>query len=194
MSLQHCSGQYFRLSILQGEYPDGRFDAPLQRAVLDAPPAEGLQGDSYLNSVYTMFPFNGLIRNVAPGASALLPVIVGLQNPASLLPLHYINGFYHQTQYRGYVNSNVSQVQATGTKVLGPMVGADSSVLVVEAAVMHVHNMPDVAIESPAGGTLDPVEKSDADATSFGYRVATRLDYNNAIGLGQSVPVRTVPA
>ena len=33
----------------------------------------------------------------------------------------------------------------------------------------------------PAGGVLE-TEDADADATSWGYRVAARLDYNNAIG------------
>ena len=53
-----------------------------------------------------------------------------------------------------------------------------------EAALMHVHGMPDKSmepLESPAGGVLE-TEDADADATSWGYRVAARLDYNNAIG------------
>ncbi|MYH91732.1 MAG: DUF1302 domain-containing protein [Gammaproteobacteria bacterium] len=36
-------------------------------------------------------------------------------------------------------------------------------------------------MESPAGGTLDTAD-ADADATSWGYRIAARLDYYNAIG------------
>ena len=59
---------------------------------------------------------------------------------------------------------------------------------------MHVHDMPDKALEpleSPAGGMtclLPPPDgtrrapEADADATSWGYRIAARLDYNNAIG------------
>ena len=69
---------------------------------------------------------------------------------------------------------------------------------------MHVHNMPGGKgvpttnpdgspnpafananpIESPAGEPDDDpyTYSSDADATSWGYRLATRLDYNNAIG------------
>ena len=35
-------------------------------------------------------------------------------------------------------------------------------------------------LESPAGGTL-ATGKADADATSWGYRLAARLDYNNAV-------------
>ena len=61
--------------------------------------------------------------------------------------------------------------------------GADGVVFVAEAALMYVHDMPDqdTPLESPAGGTLATGE-ADADATSWGYRLAARLDYNNAIG------------
>ena len=94
----------------------------------------------------------------------------------------------------GYVRRDVSQIQATATRVFGPTMGADGLVLVAEAALMHVHGMPngkgvastdltpsDMPLESPAGGTLGE-GKADADATSWGYRIAARLDYNNAIG------------
>ncbi len=84
-------------------------------------------------------------------------------------------------EIQGYVRRNVSQVQATATRVFGPVLNSDSMVLVAEAAVMHVHGMPNEPIESPAGGVLAEGE-ADADATSWGYRIATRLDYNNAIG------------
>ena len=104
----------------------------------------------------------------------LAPVIIGLQNSA------YVDTYSPQT-VQGYVHRDVSQIQATGTKVLGPMLGADSSVLLVEAALMRVHGMPNEPLESPAGGVLS-AERSDANATSWGYRLAGRLDYNNAIG------------
>ena len=84
----------------------------------------------------------------------------------------------------GYIERNVSQIQATATKVLGPTFGADSLAFVTELALMHVHGMPDkneTPLESPAGGSLSSTD-ADADATSFGYRMAARLDYNNAIG------------
>ena len=78
----------------------------------------------------------------------------------------------------------MSQLQATATRVFGPTFGADALVFLTEAAVMHVHDMPDKSdepLESPAGGVLAEGE-ADADATSWGYRLAARLDYNNAIG------------
>ena len=88
------------------------------------------------------------------------------------------------TDVQGYIERDVSQIQATATKVFGPTMGADGQVFVTEVALMHVHDMPDKntePLESPAGGTLAE-GKADADGTSWGYRVAARLDYNNAIG------------
>ncbi len=97
----------------------------------------------------------------------------------------------------GYVRRDVSQGQATATKVFGPLLGADGGAFVTELAVMHVHDMPsgkgvpsgeltpnDQPLESPAGsvGKGDSYDPNDADATSWGYRLAARLDYNRAVG------------
>lgn len=112
----------------------------------------------------------------------LRPVIdaLGLAETAPQdLPAYLI--FYRPTNVQGYVEREVSQVQATATRVFGPMAGADALVFVTEAALMHVHNMPDEPLESPAGGTLSDAAAA-ADATSWGYRLAARLDYNNAVG------------
>ena len=85
----------------------------------------------------------------------------------------------------GYVERDVSQVQVTGTKVLGPTLGADGLAFITEVALTHVHDMPDqdqIPLDSP--GTGDAL----ADATSWGYRAAARLDYNNAIGAARVSP------
>ena len=84
----------------------------------------------------------------------------------------------------GYVERDVSQIQATATKVFGPTMGADGLVFLTEVAMMQVHDMPgeDTPLESPAGGVLTTDEEADADATSWGYRLAARLDYHNAVG------------
>ncbi len=97
---------------------------------------------------------------------------------------------YRPTKIQGYVEREVSQVQATATRVFGPMAGADALVFVGEAALMHVHDMPDEPLESPAGGVLSArnVAAADADATSWGYRLAARLDYTNAIGAAHLYP------
>ena len=139
---------------LQGEYSLRR-DAPLQRAE----------------------------RKVIE--DGLEPIIRGLglaaTNPAALGA--YLAG-YEPGRVQGYVERDVSQVQATATRVFGPTMGADGLIFLTEVALMHVHDMPDriaEPLESPAGGTLATGD-ADADATSWGYRVAARLDYNNAIG------------
>ncbi len=114
----------------------------------------------------------------------LSPVITALGlasvNPAGLG--QYLAG-YQPFTIDGYVKRDVSQWQATVTKSFGPVMGSDGVIFLAEAAVMHVHNMPDDAvtpIESGAGSTEDDYQ--DADATSLGYRLAARLDYNSAVG------------
>jgi hypothetical protein len=105
------------------------------------------------------------------------------------------------TYVRGYEEKDVSQLQMTMTKLFGPTFGADQFVMVGEAGVTHVHGMPSkskLRFESPGtyvtgnpaqaapGGAHagKPAEPSSAfaDATSWGYRAITRLDFNNAIG------------
>ena len=138
---------------LQGEYSYRR-DAPLQRA------ERALFGEA-------LAPFT---QCLAAGAGA--PTCIGANAAAGRYDAPVV----------GFVRRDVSQVQATATKVFGPTLGADGLVFVAEAALMHVHDMPDetVPLESSAGTVGD--DYNDADATSWGYRLAARLDYNNAIG------------
>ena len=86
---------------------------------------------------------------------------------------------------QGYIERDVSQLQVTATKLFTSTLGADTLALITEAAVMHVHNMPDKATtpldSSGIGSEL-------ADATSLGYRAAIFLNYNNAIGAARLSP------
>ena len=177
---------------LQGEYSYRR-DAPLQFA------ERKVFADA-------LAPFTGLPACIARKVPALIPPLIaaGLtleqaqaraQAQAGQLCIaeNAAAGLYDADTV-GYVRRNVSQVQATATRVFGPNVlGADATVFLAEAALMRVHDMPagkgvaaedltpaDFPIESPAGGTRGV--EADADATSWGYRLAARLDYNNAIG------------
>lgn len=138
---------------LQGEY-SWRRDAPLQRAE----------------------------RSVL--AEGLAPIVKALELSRTPQALgSYLAGFQPR-KVQGYIRRDVSQYQATATRVFGPVMGADGLVFLTEVALMHVHGMPDkteMPLESPAGGVLATGE-ADADATSWGYRVAARLDYNNAVG------------
>ena len=116
----------------------------------------------------------------ADGLRPILQALALSSNPAALG--QFLAG-YRPFEVVGYVERNVSQAQTTLTRAFGPTLGASSMILLAEGAVMHVHDMPDRAItplESPAGG----VSKADesADATSLGYRLAARLEYNNVIG------------
>ena len=168
---------------LQGEY-SLRPDAPLQRAERTVL-TEGL---------------SPVITALGMAACASDPSMEDCpRNPANGQPLppqffqDSLNthvGTYRPRKVQGYVERDVSQIQATATRVFGPVFGADGLVFLTEAALMHVHGMPDKDVEpleSPAGGVTsaratEDSEQPDADATSWGYRVAARLDYNNAIG------------
>ena len=140
---------------LQGEYSYRR-GAPFQRA----------EDDVFADA---LSPFTDCL---AAGAAA--PVCVGRNAAAGLYDADTV----------GFIRRNVSQVQATATRVLGPTLGANGLVFLTEVALMHVHGMPDKDVkplESPAGGKLE-TEEALADATSWGYRMAARLDFNNAVG------------
>ena len=169
---------------LQGEY-SFRPDAPLQLAERKVF-AEALA------------PFNDcLAAAAAPGA----PPTAG---PDCIAAKAAAGDYDSDRPGRGYILRDMSQAQVTATKVFGPVLGSDSGAFVSEVAVLNVHDMPAgkgintvdangnpnpafanaTPIESPAGEPdADPnTYTSDADATSWGYRLATRLDYNNAIG------------
>ena len=101
----------------------------------------------------------------------------------------------------GFIERNVSQFQVTATKVFGPVFSANTGVIVGEVGVTHVHNMPDKSnLRLNGAGTFTSgnpfqagatgahagkaAEDADhfADATSWGFRLAGRLTYNNLIG------------
>ena len=167
---------------LQGEYSFRR-DAPLQRAE-----REVLRDG--LDPIITGLGLAGAAGAAQARAAKLAadgdpgaPAAGEAARQAGAAYQAFLSG-YSPRAVQGYVRRDVSQLQATATKVFGPAMGADAVVFVTEAAVMHVHGMPDKAVtplESPAGGTLAEGE-ADADATSWGYRLAARLDYNNAVG------------
>ena len=96
----------------------------------------------------------------------------------------------------GFIERDVSQLQMTATKVFSNVIKADQMVLIGEFAVTHVHNMPDesnlrldVAGTNLPGNAFIatnifgvPVETNQyADETSAGYRIVSRLTYNNVI-------------
>lgn len=98
---------------------------------------------------------------------------------------------------RGYIRRNVSQIDLSATKILGPISGlhSDQLVLLGEVGYSHVHSMPGVnelRMEGPgtyqpgdptvAGATGVPRQTDGyADASSWGYRLLARLSYNNVL-------------
>ncbi len=129
---------------------------------------------------------------------------------AALTPLAVINpafsnfsvnqvGVFAPGQYiQGFVEKDVSQIQATISKIFPNVMTADQFVFVAEAAVTHVHDMPEkstLRLNGPGTPTSgDPfhagatgghagkaAENADAfaDATSMGYRMLGRWTFNN---------------
>ena len=137
-----------------------------------------------LQGEYSFHPDAPLQRTEASlFAEGLMPLTEALQGrstPELLAKLRPPNN-----RLQGYVERDVSQLQVTATKVFGPAAGSDGGAFITEAAVMHVHDMPDkTAMPLDTGGIGAEI----ADATSFGYRAAARLDYNNAIGAARLSP------
>ncbi len=90
---------------------------------------------------------------------------------------HIAGPFVPGGYVQGYTKLDVTQVQTTMIKVFGPTLGADKFTLVGEAAVHHVHDLPnqenELALEGPRVGV---------DATSWGYRVKAKFVFFRAIG------------
>jgi len=101
----------------------------------------------------------------------------------------------------GYRLLDALQAQFTLTKVFSRFLGSDTGVILIEPAWTHVSGMPSKDVlrfdgpgtytsgnprmEAPgkphAGKAAEPASAF-ADPDSFGYQLAGRLDYNNAIG------------
>lgn len=104
----------------------------------------------------------------------------------------------------GFIERDVSQLQATVSKLFPSTLGADQLALIGELGVTHVHNMPSkntLRLEAPgtftsanpaftAAGVQPATEPLSAfpDATSWGYQIAGRLTYNNVIGPWALIP------
>jgi len=142
-----------------------------------------------------------LVDDVELLFAALGPINPGL---AAFNQLGDFSGRF-ETVVPGVRRLDVSQFQTTVTKIFGPLLGADQGLLLWEGAVTHVHGMPakDVlrfeglgtyvsgnAVLGPAAHPGKPIEAPEhfADATSWGYRLAGRLEYLNAFAGFNVVP------
>lgn len=98
---------------------------------------------------------------------------------------------------QGHIERDVSQYQMTASKIFGQVLKADQAVLLGEWAITYIHDMPSkstLLLDAPGTGTTgNPanlafltghvLEEPDnfADSTSWGYRIAGRLEYNNVL-------------
>jgi hypothetical protein len=115
-----------------------------------------------------------------------------------------LGGFGVNDIVTGWDRFNVYQAQATATKVFGPVLWANQGALVVESAITHVQDFPDQGSGGPNGqglrfngpgtpvsgnlplaglhfGETEPTDRF-ATRSSWGYRIAGRLDFFDAVG------------
>ncbi len=158
---------------LQGEY-SFKHDVPLQ-----------------IDDVELLFAALTPLDSAIAGGAALPFNVNQVANLSAASTRQNINGF---------IERNYSQFQFTATKLFGPILKAQQGVLLGEFAISHVHGMPSkgsLRLNGPGTNTSgNPAHsgtnqghagkaaedfKRFADATSYGYRLAGRLDYNNAL-------------
>lgn len=112
--------------------------------------------------------------------------------------------FGFSEEITGFRRFDTTNVQATATKAFSRFLGADQTVFVLEAGWGRVHDMPDQSVlrlEGPgtytsgnqlhqSAGVQPGTEPESAfpTANAWGYVLAGRWEYNNAIG-----PVNMVP-
>jgi hypothetical protein len=171
---------------LQGEV-SYKMDAPLQ-----------------YDDVEVLFAALGPFQNAAAAFQGqTLPQVCTPLAP-TLAACNQIGRFGIDEEIQGWGLFDVIQGQFTATKVFGPMIGASQFVTVFEAAYTYVDSFPDKLSGGPNGqglrfngpgtsvsgnallagahfGEVEPQNRF-ADAESWGYRVALRLDYLGLVG------------
>jgi len=167
---------------LQGEVSH-RWDVPLQ-----------------LDDVEILYAALPPLRLLPP-----LPPLAPLRGLGTLLANNNQVGAYgFSEQITGYKRFETTQAQMTLTKAFSHLCGADQVVIVAEGAWGVVHDLPDQSVlrlEAPgtytSGNeifTAARVQPATEPASAFptknawGYVLAGRLEYNNAIGAVSMVP------
>ena len=138
-----------------------------------------------IDDVEILFAALGAQDNLSPGNTGAAALASAGQ--LGLVPF--------ETTIPGFIRKDVSQAQMTVTKVFGPALGANTTVLLGEIGVTHVIDMPSKdALRLNGPGTFisgnqalaavhyGEFESADrfADATSWGYRLLTRMQFDNA--------------
>jgi hypothetical protein len=132
-----------------------------------------------LGSIELLLSALGLANNITGDATAAAAVPAGTVIP-------------------GYRRVDLLQTQVTATKAFGPTLGASQFVLLGEAGYNHqdlpddlLFNAPGIALPAPgsanaAGGVFQ--DGGYATRSSWGYRLLTRMDFENVIGPTQVSP------
>ena len=128
-----------------------------------------------------------------------IPQLAPLRGLGNLLATTgQLGGYGFNEEIQGYRRFDTTQVQLTATKIFGRALGADQFVLVGEAGWGKVHDLPaqtELRLEAPGTYTsgnqihqvagvqpgTEPASAFPTD-TAWGYVLAGRFDYNNAIG------------
>lgn len=128
-----------------------------------------------------------------------IPQLAPLRGLGSLLAsTNQLGAFGFDQEIAGFRRFDTTQVQMTATRIFGRFLGADQMVLVLEAGWGKVHDLPSQAVlrlEAPGTYTsgnpvhtanrvqpgTEPASAFPTD-TAWGYVLAGRFDYNNAIG------------
>jgi hypothetical protein len=130
-------------------------------------------------------------------------LMAGLGVPSQIQPS--AGGSLNNQYIRGWRRHDVSQVDLSFTKVLGPFLGYDQLSLFVETGFVHVHDLPPaevLAYDAPGTSTMNPGTanlsptnqalsfglpvtpySAYATASSWGYKAAGRFTYNNVFGI-----------
>jgi hypothetical protein len=121
-----------------------------------------------------------------------------------------LGGFNPGAEVAGWDEFETFQYQMTATRTFAQVLGASQLVLVGEAGVFYVSDMPGKTSGGPNGqgirfngpgtsvsgnaalsafhfGEVEPLNRF-ADSTSWGYRIAGRLDYTSFIGPWNMLP------
>jgi len=130
-----------------------------------------------------------------PPVPQLAPLI---QLGGLLATTNQLGAYGFSEEISGYRRFDTTQVQMTATKIFSRFLGADQFVFVAEAGWDRVENFPDpkkLRLEAPGtyvsgnpvhqlAGVQPATEPRSAfpTATAWGYVLAGRLDYANAIG------------
>ena len=171
---------------LQGEVSHRR-DVPLQ-----------------IDDVELLYAALSPLRLLAPLLPAL-PQLAPIVGAGTLFAnTNQIGAVGWSSEVTGFKRYNTTQVQMTATKAFSRVLGADQCVLVAEGGWGKVHDLPEqnvLRLEAPGTYTsgneihttnrVQPgTEPSSAFVTpsAWGYVVAGRLEYNNAIGAVNMVP------